>query len=242
MRPDPAFGEGRNRPREGRFSSSKPHRAVPRAAKGIGGKTSQFSYKSHKSHTPIKVIQKRASPAGLCGSESHILGVCILFLTMSTFMVICRNMKTPYTNSDPLDFTPVPRGNERHGGWTAEAQRAFIDALADCASVNGAAQRVGKTASTAYRLRAAAGAASFAAAWDAARQMGISQLEDVAMDRAIKGVEVPVFHKGERVGERRWFDNRLLMSMLRHNRSRRYGPKFAEFDLGPVEIQDSQMV
>ena len=147
-------------------------------------------------------------------------------------------MKPPYANSDPLDFTPVPRGLERHGGWTAEAQRAFIDALADCASVNGAAQRVGKTASTAYRLRASAGAASFAAAWDAARQMGISQLEDVAMDRAIKGVEVPVFHKGERVGERRWFDNRLLMSMLRHNRSRRYGPKFAEFDLIETAVKE----
>ena len=157
---------------------------------------------------------------------------------MSTLMVIYRDMKPPYTNSDPLDFTPVPRGLERHGGWTAEAQRAFIDALADCASVNGAAQRVGKTASTAYRLRAAAGAASFAAAWDAARQMGISQLEDVAMDRAIKGVEVPVFHKGERVGERRWFDNRLLMSMLRHNRSRRYGPKFAEFDLMEMAMNE----
>jgi hypothetical protein len=57
------------------------------------------------------------------------------------------------------------------------------------------------------------------------------RLQDIAMDRAIHGVAVPRFYKGEQVGEVRWFDNRLLTFMLRHTNPQRYGRYAADEDL-----------
>src|SRR5436190_141236 len=67
-----------------------------------------------------------------------------------------------------LDFEPVVRKNKRHDGWSDDNQRAFILGLAETGSIVEAAARVGRTLSGAYTVRGSAGAASFAAAWDAA--------------------------------------------------------------------------
>jgi hypothetical protein len=128
-------------------------------------------------------------------------------------------------------FFPVPRQRSRHDGWNAEKQYAFIEALAACGIVRAAAEKVGMHAASAYRLRDADGAESFAAAWDAALKTGMAQLVDVAMDRAINGVAVPHFYKGQQVGETRWFDNRLLMFMLRHTSPQMFGRFAAEVDI-----------
>lgn len=114
-------------------------------------------------------------------------------------------------------FTPVPRKSPRHDGWTPDRQRAFIAALADTGSVTSAARRIGLSPSTAYALRHFTGAEEFAAAWDAALGHGVRQLADIAIDRAIEGVPVPIFWKGQQVGERRWYNDRLLMLILRHH-------------------------
>ncbi len=135
-----------------------------------------------------------------------------------------------YIMTMSTDFTPVPRHNDRHDGWTDAKQAAFIDALYDYGMVRAAAEKVGMGAASAYRLRSAPGAESFAAAWDMALRAGQASLADIAMDRAVNGVAVPVFYKGEQVGERRWYDNRLLMFMLRQTQTRRYGPRASEFD------------
>lgn len=70
--------------------------------------------------------------------------------------------------ADSLDFTPVPRKCKRRDGWTAERQRGFIAALGQGLDPEKAAQTQGMTGNGAYQLRKAAGAESFAAAWDAA--------------------------------------------------------------------------
>ncbi|MGQ0660293.1 MAG: hypothetical protein ACT4N3_05435, partial [Sphingosinicella sp.] len=70
--------------------------------------------------------------------------------------------------TDTLAFTPVPRKFNRRGGWTAERQQGFIAALAEGLDAEKAAQTQGLTGNGAYQLRKAAGAESFAAAWDAA--------------------------------------------------------------------------
>ncbi len=132
--------------------------------------------------------------------------------------------------SNDFSFTPVPRSTPRHDGWSPEKQSAFIDALAEYGMVRAAVEKVGMNVTSAYRLRAADGAESFAAAWDKALQIGQASLADIAMDRAVHGVPVPVFYKGEQVGERRWVDNRLLMFMLRQTQTRRYGTHAAHFD------------
>lgn len=123
---------------------------------------------------------------------------------------------------DPLAFTPVPR-RYRHDGWTAERQRGFIRALAETGSVKAAARRIGKTTEGAYQMRLHPGADSFRAAWEAALASGVQRLTDIAMERAVEGVPIPVFHKGEQVGERRWYNDRLLMFLLKHHLPDRYG-------------------
>lgn len=119
-------------------------------------------------------------------------------------------------------FTPVPRKCQRHDGWTAERQQGFIEALADTGSVKTAARMMTMTPESAYYLRRQPGAASFRKAWEAALALGVQRLEDVAMERALNGVEVPVYHFGAVVGTRRVYNDRLLMFLLRNRAPDRF--------------------
>ena len=129
--------------------------------------------------------------------------------------------RTPTDRPIP-DFTPVPR-RYRHDGWTAERQRAFIAALAETGSVTHAAQRVNMAKEGAYQMRLKPGADSFRVAWATALDHGVQSLADIAIDRARDGVPVPIFHQGVQVGEKRWYNDRLLMFVLKHHMPSRYG-------------------
>ncbi len=120
------------------------------------------------------------------------------------------------------DFRPVPRAKLRDSGWTPERQRAFIEALADTGSVKSAARAVGLSPKSAYDLRRAKGAEPFRKAWEAALDIGIQMIEDVTMDRALNGVEEPVFAYGKFVGTRRVYNDQLLMFMLRSRAPHRF--------------------
>ena len=119
-------------------------------------------------------------------------------------------------------FAPVPRGRIRHDGWTPDRQHKFIEALADLGSVRAAAHAVNMTPEGAYLLRRHAEAQSFRKAWEAALALGVQRLEDVAMERALHGVEVPVYHFGAVVGTRRVYNDRLLMFILRNRAPKRF--------------------
>ncbi len=138
--------------------------------------------------------------------------------------------------STSAPFSPVPRQRKRHDGWSAAKQYAFIEALGQYGIVKSAAEKVGMNAASAYKLREAPGAASFARAWDAALKTGIAQLFDIAMDRAINGMAIPKYYKGEHIGEARWFDNRLLIFMMKQCLTRRFGPHAADFDFVEEEL------
>ena len=120
------------------------------------------------------------------------------------------------------DFAPVPRQSSRHDGWTPERQRGFIEALADTGSVKHAAHAVNMTAVGAYYLRRQPEADDFRKAWEAALALGVQRLEDVAMDRALHGIEVPVYHFGAVVGSRKVYNDRLLMFLLRNRAAKRF--------------------
>lgn len=120
------------------------------------------------------------------------------------------------------DFEPVPL-RYRHDGWTPDRQLEFIEALADCGCVDSAARAVGMARSSAYALRRRHDAQAFRLAWDAAEDISIACLSSAAMSRAINGVPVPIFHGSKQVGERRHFDERLTMFLLRYRDSVRYG-------------------
>lgn len=114
----------------------------------------------------------------------------------------------------PPPFTLVPV-RARRDGWTPERQRRFIAALAQTRSATRAARAVGMTREGAYQLRGRAGAASFAAAWDAALvtppPTGPSLYE-----RAVTGVAEPYFYGGLQRGERRRYDDAALIRLLRN--------------------------
>ncbi|HET6524761.1 hypothetical protein [Sphingopyxis sp.] len=117
------------------------------------------------------------------------------------------------------DWVPVLK-KRRKDGWSPDKQRAFIEALADSGSVVTAAQRVGMSESSAYRLRRSPGAEAFDRAWGAAIDAASKKLLDAAFERALVGTDEPVFDRdGNRVGRRLRQSDRLLMFLLRA-----YGP------------------
>lgn len=123
---------------------------------------------------------------------------------------------------EPPEFEPA-RLRARHDGWTPERQADFIQALAESACVADACRAVGMSERSAYSLRARPDAISFRNAWDAALDFSIRRLFDAVLSRAINGVAVPVFYQGEQVGERRRYDERLAMFLLRYRDPVRYG-------------------
>lgn len=125
-------------------------------------------------------------------------------------------------DSSLTDFGPVPL-RYRHDGWTPDRQLAFIEALAACGCVEEAARSVGMSRNSAYALRRRHDAQAFRLAWDAATDYIVARLSDAAMSRAIHGVPVPIFHAGEQIGERRHFNERLTMFLLRYRDPVRYG-------------------
>ena len=118
-----------------------------------------------------------------------------------------------------LVMPPLAPTRARADGWTPERQRGFLEALASCGSVAGAARSVGMTREGAYALRRRADARGFAQAWEAARLLATDHLIDLAWDRVTAGELRQVYYHGELVGETRQFDNRLLLSLIAQNRA-----------------------
>jgi len=130
--------------------------------------------------------------------------------------------RKPRSSDRPdLSFDPAPV-RARHDGWTSERQIAFIEALAECGCVLDACRRVGMSAESAYALRRRPGSRGFRAAWENALALAIRRISDGAFSRALHGVAVPHYYKGELVGEHRRYDERLTMFLLRYRDPLRY--------------------
>ena len=144
----------------------------------------------------------------------------------------------PETREDPL-YGPIPL-RYRHDGWVPDRQIDFIHALTECGCVDEAARSVGMSRTSAYALRRRPDAQAFRLAWDMAMEQAVDRLSDVALGRAINGVAVPVFHNGEQVGERRHYDERLTMFLLRTRRVSRHGT-MAEKELMEADDPDRRV-
>jgi hypothetical protein len=116
--------------------------------------------------------------------------------------------------SAPVTLPVTPRA-ERHDGWTLSKQVAFLRALSATHSVQEAARSVGCSRQSAYRLRSRLKGKPFDLAWEVAYHHSFDVLAHAALDRAINGVERPVFYKGEQVGSYRHFDEGLTIALLR---------------------------
>ena len=143
-------------------------------------------------------------------------------------------IRTPVAAENLPAFEPVPLKRQRHDGWTPERQRAFIGALADTGSVSRAARYVNMSQEGVYYLRRRPGAESFRRAWEAALDLGVQRLKDIAYERAIDGQLSPIFVAGKLKGFRRIRNDRLLMFCLRMNARDERGQRLAAsyFDHG----------
>jgi hypothetical protein len=104
-----------------------------------------------------------------------------------------------------------PRPGER---WTPPKMAAFLRMLAATHSVKAAARSVGMSRQSAYRLRSRMKGGAFDLAWDVAFQHSYDNLAHAALERALNGVEIPVFCNGEQVGSYRKYDERLTIALL----------------------------
>lgn len=118
-------------------------------------------------------------------------------------------------------FHPVPVG-KRRDGWTPARQADFIGMLYQTRSVSAAARAVGMGRESAYRLRKRAGAAGFAAAWDAALGLPHAPVSLIgakstglhANYRAQAGLLQVLLHRGRYVGMAQKPDDSAVIQQL----------------------------
>jgi hypothetical protein len=124
--------------------------------------------------------------------------------------------------TQPASDTPsaLPAIREQSSGpraaprWTARKMAEFLRQLSATHSVSAAAKSVGMSRKSAYRLRSRLKGKAFDLAWDVAFHHSYDNLAHAALERALNGVEIPIFNKGEQVGSYRRFDERLTLALM----------------------------
>ena len=91
----------------------------------------------------------------------------------------------------------------------------FLRLLSATHSVSAAAKGVGMSRQSAYKLRARQQGQAFDCAWDEAFRQSYANLPYAASDRAMNGIEVPHYYKGELIGTSRRYDERLTVALLK---------------------------
>lgn len=117
---------------------------------------------------------------------------------------------------DPSAFASSSdaRRGTRQDGWSLAKQAGFLRQLSATHSVTEAAASVGLSRQSAYRLRSRLKGQAFDLAWEVAFHHSYDVLAHAALERALNGVEVPVFFQGEQVGSYRKYDERLTVALL----------------------------
>ncbi|HUQ13527.1 MAG TPA: hypothetical protein VM055_04550 [Novosphingobium sp.] len=138
-------------------------------------------------------------------------------------------MSTPPPRSAPSsaapaeDSAPCSRGSPAppalpfvavEDRWNKPKMAEFLRMLGATQCVASAARAVGMSWQSAYKLRNRLKGEPFDIAWEAAFQHGYDALHQAALERALHGVEVPVYFNGEQIGTRRHFDERLTIWFL----------------------------
>ena len=121
-------------------------------------------------------------------------------------------MKHESLSPPPASPAPDPAGEPR---WTACKMTGFLRALAATHSVKDAARSVGMSRQSAYKLRSRLKGLAFDAAWDEVFRHSYENLPYAALERALNGIEVPHYYKGELIGTSRRYDERLTVTLLK---------------------------
>jgi hypothetical protein len=110
---------------------------------------------------------------------------------------------------------------KRHDGFSAERRRYFLVALRNGESVLAACALVGVSNRTAYNHRGRD--PEFARDWDRARQVWKLPIELAAYERAVIGIEEPVYSHGRQVRTRTRYSDSLLRTLLAGEKPHKYG-------------------
>ena len=100
----------------------------------------------------------------------------------------------------------------RHDGWTARKRQIFLEVLAKEASIRTAARAVELSTTSVDRLRRKD--PEFDALCETALATVRPSLLETAYQRAVVGVEVPVYQGGKLVGTRRQYSDSMLRLMI----------------------------
>lgn len=136
------------------------------------------------------------------------------------------------------DVVRAPGGKLRSHA-TAEAKKAFLEALAATGSIVAGAVAADRSKRTVYLWRERS--AAFAQQWDDALAVALASLETEAYRRAVTGCEEPVMRGGKVVTTVRRYSDRLLTLLLRAHAPERYATPQAAVVLG-VQAEEKRPV
>lgn len=114
----------------------------------------------------------------------------------------------------------MPLQHPRMTVFSEALKAAFLDELRESANVTVAARAVGFTVGTIYKHKRED--ALFAERWEEALTEAVDMLEHEAHRRAFKGVDEPVYYKGDEVGYVTKYSDSLTMFLLKAHRPDKY--------------------
>lgn len=107
---------------------------------------------------------------------------------------------------------------------TIKKKAVFLEHVIEGFSISDACKAIKVARRTPYDWRELD--ADFAEAWDEAVDIGNGALEDEAMRRGVKGVDEPVYYKGQPVGHIKRYSDTLLIFLMKGRMPEKYGDKF----------------
>ena len=115
--------------------------------------------------------------------------------------------------------TPELRG--RYDGFTPAKRKQFLKVLSETGCVRDACRVVGISSTSAYRTKRRL--PEFSAQWDSALAMAGSEIETLAWQRAVEGIEEPVYYYGKFSHMRRKRSDGIFRMILMASNKKKYG-------------------
>ncbi len=109
----------------------------------------------------------------------------------------------------------------RHDGFTPPRQKKFLKALRKTGTVMDACRVARISSTTAYRTKRRL--PRFASLWDSALDMAGSEIETLAWQRGVEGIEEPVYYYGKFSHMRRKRSDAIFRMILIASNRRKYG-------------------
>ena len=119
--------------------------------------------------------------------------------------------------------------------WSLARERRFLAQLAQSGNVAASVRASGLSDTSVYRRRQKDD--GFRARWVEALREGYARLETLLLERALNGVEKPVWHGGKQVGTAREYSDRLALALLAAHR----GTVAGVVKTGPVALSGDEV-